>query len=230
MLYIWAGSLIYKFMCVYVWSLTPFFPSHFPSHTYAHNKHTHKYERETQVAEPTCGTCQHPTKLISYLLLLLGDCLCDNPKESREGREGIKSNLAPVTGSILKVISVFVCKSDIKHVGLNMRVCVSAQLLYVTPVKIEFTVFTGMPKLWNTVNMAVAQNVCHPSSALLLFALQLKSLLSLREWVRAFFKATASIYNAGGAIPSALWNKRWRWSSYISIAGDNGIPGHIFMG
>lgn len=128
MLYIWAGSLIYKFMCVYVWSLTPFFPSHFPSHTYAHNKHTHKYEREreTQVAEPTCGTCQHPTKLISYLLLLLGDCLCDNPKESREGREGIKSNLAPVTGSILKVISVFVCKSDIKHVGLNMRVCVWA--------------------------------------------------------------------------------------------------------
>lgn len=128
MLYIWAGSLIYKFMCVYVWSLTPVLPSHFPSHTCAHNKHTHKHERErereTQVAEPTCGTCQHPTKLISYLLLLLGDCLCDNPKESREGREGIKSNLAPVTGSILKVISVFVCKSDIKHVGLNMRVCV----------------------------------------------------------------------------------------------------------
>lgn len=32
---------------------------------------------------------------------------------------------------------------------------------------------------------------------------------------------------AGGAKPSALWNKRWRWSSCISIAEDNGIPGHI---
>lgn len=70
---------------------------------------------------------------------------------------------------------------------MRVCVCVSAQLLYVTPVKIEFTLFTGMPKLLNTVNMAVAQNECHPSSALLLFALQLKSLLSLREWVRAFF-------------------------------------------
>lgn len=36
-----------------------------------------------------------------------------------------------------------------------------------------------------------------------------------------------SKYCAGGAKPSALWNKRWRWSSCISIAGDNGIPGHI---
>lgn len=122
-LYIWAGSLIYKFLCVIILSSLPFTLSPHPN--------THKYtERERhrllgrQAAEPTCGTCQHPTKPISYLLLLLGDCLCDDPKESREGREGIKSNLAPVTSSILQVISVYAWKSDVKHMWDRMRTCV----------------------------------------------------------------------------------------------------------
>lgn len=90
--YIGGGAAIYKFLCVIILSFL--------------HSHIVCLYRGTGYTELNCGTntCSCTAKLISYVLLLLGDCLYESPKVRWGAEVGIKSNLTLVTDSIPWVI------------------------------------------------------------------------------------------------------------------------------
>lgn len=160
--------------------------------------------------------------------------MCDGPKESRGVSEGIKSNLALVTNSIFQVMCVFVCvcmcKRDINSMreSTRVRATLAHHDSWENPVKCfhcyaKVTEDCELGCCLKWVSSILRSSSSCPSTKeplepmrmgerfFFFFLLRPELLYTLCRWCHT------------------LRNKIWRWSPHIYIAGDNGIPGHIFM-
>lgn len=131
------------------------------------------------VAGASGASAQHPCKTNLISTFCCREIICVTALESRGGRVrgggGIKSNLPFVTNSILHMLA---CARE-----LHVCTCYSVWI----PQRGALNVFIHTPKLPPITCLAAAGNECHPSSIRALFALQLKSLSSIWEWVGVFF-------------------------------------------